>query len=386
MSSIQSLLTRAETETGLTDWGPDQSFRAGLEAFAAALPDAGLPPDQIARAEARIVELLCTRLHFRDDERQFPDLLDQKIERPLILTGLARTGTTILHALCALDPDGRYPQEWESSYPWPAPEAATYASDPRIARLEAEHAARFAARPELQSMHAHGATLPADCLNFLAQHFVCSAFVAQFYVPGYAHWQSTAYPEGLYRTHKRCLQQLQWRGPKGRWILKEPQHLLNLKQMVDVYPDAAIVQTHRDPRRTLPSVASLIWTIQSMSKPDLDKKETGRQVLELFGAHLERAMAARRDADVDSRILDIAYRDTVQDPVGVVRRINEHFGRSFSAEHARRIEVYMAENPQGKHGEHRYSGEEYGLDEAALLAIAPGYRERFGHLLDEPAH
>jgi hypothetical protein len=214
---------------------------------------------------------------------------------------------------------------------------------------------------------------------------VCSAFVAQFYIPAYSHWLSTAYPEGLYRTHRRCLQQLQWRGPKGRWILKEPQHLLNLKQMLEVYPDAAIVHTHRDPRRTLPSVASLIWTIQSMSKPDLDKKETGRQVLELFGAHLQRGMDARRDPDVDGRILDIAYRDTVQDPVGVVRRVNEHFGRAFSAEHARRIEAYMAENPQGKHGEHRYSGEDYGLDEEALLGLAPGYREQFGHLLDEPA-
>jgi len=383
--TVDALLARAEDMAGLDDWGDDQAFRVGL----AKLIEAGLSADLSAPAAAglehQILDLLVTRLRFVGDERAHPEIVKQHVHRPLILTGLPRTGTTILHDLCALDPAGRAPQEWESAKPWPAPDAATYTTDPRIAQTQAEIDARLAAMPILRAMHPWGATMPADCLSFLALSFVTTRFVAAFWIPKYAHWISTVRPDGVYRTHKRALQQLQWRGPQGRWILKEPQHLLDLEQLVAVYPDACIVQTHRDPARTLPSVASLIWTIQSMLKPDLEKKETGREVLEMFAAHLERGTAARGTAAIDDRVLDIAYRDTVTDPVGTVHRIHEHFGLPFSDEHASHIAHHIAENPQGKHGVHRYTAEEFGLDPAALKGLLPEYRERFGHLLLEPS-
>lgn len=382
--NVENLLARAETETGLSDWGDDQAFRVGLAKLVEAAETDGLSDQSTAGLAKQIVDLLAIRLRFVDDARRHPEILEEMIDRPLILTGLARSGTTILHELCALDPDCRAPQEWESSRPWPAPEAATYATDPRIAETQAEIDARLEAMPILRSMHPWGATLSADCLSFLSQSFVCSRFTASFWLPSYSHWISTAHPDGVYRTHKRALQQLQWRHPKGHWVLKEPQHLLALDQLFGVYPDARIVQTHRDPMRTLPSVASLIWTIQSMLKPGLDKKETGRQVLELFGAHLERGTIARRSAAIDAHVLDIAYSDTVTDPVGTVDRIHDHFGIPFSDAHARRIEQHIADNPQGKHGSHRYSAEEFGLDPEALRGLMPEYRERFGHLLAEP--
>ena len=240
------------------------------------------------------------------------------------------------------------------------------------------------AMPNLRSMHPWGATLPSDCLNFLALSFVCTRFVAQYTVPEYSRWLSTARPEGVYRSHKRSLQQLQWRGPQGRWILKEPQHLLDMEQLIDVYPDACIIQTHRDPVRTIVSVASLIWTIQTIMKPGRTKIDTGRQALELFGAHLERGTIARQSADVDRRVLDIAYRDTVLDPVGTVKRIHDHFNLPFSNEHARRIQQHMEHNPQGKHGAHKYSAAEFGLDPEELKDLVPEYRKRFSDFLEEP--
>jgi hypothetical protein len=382
--NVDTLLIKAETAAGLSDWGEDRAFRVGLEKLVEAGVSAGLPAAGLAGLESQILDLLITRLRFVEDARKHPEILRQEIRRPLILTGLPRTGTTILHDLCALDPAGRAPQEWESAKPWPAPEAATYTTDPRIAETQAEIEARLAAMPVLKTMHPWGATLPADCLSFLALSFVTTRFIAGFWIPAYAHWLSTERPQGVYRTHKRALQQLQWRGPQGRWILKEPQHLLDMEQLVSVYPDACIVQTHRDPARTLPSVASLIWTIQSMLKPDLDKTETGREVLEIFTAHLERGTIARRSKAIDDRVLDIAYRDTVSDPVGTVQRIHAHFGLPFSDEHASRIAHHIAENPQGKHGVHSYTAEEFGLDPAVLKGLLPEYRERFGHLLSEP--
>jgi hypothetical protein len=382
--NVETVVAQAEARTGLDDWGTDQAFRIGLDALIHSAHADHLAPTSMAGLEAQIIEQLVTRLRFIEDEKQHPEVTAQEIRRPLILTGLPRTGTTILHDLCALDPAGRAPQEWESANPWPAPEAATYTTDPRIAETQRGIDARLAAMPILRTMHPWGATLPADCLSFMALSFVTTRFTAAFWLPEYVHWLSVTHPDGVYRTHKRALQQLQWRGPKGRWILKEPQHLLDMNQLVATYPDACIVQTHRDPARTLPSVASLIWTIQSMLKPDLDKKETGRMVLEMFGAHLERGTIARKSPSIDSRVLDIAYRDTVLDPVGTVQRIHAHFDLPFSDEHARRIEHHIAENPQGKHGAHKYSAEEFGLDPAALNGLMPEYRERFAELLTEP--
>ncbi|WP_162986957.1 sulfotransferase family protein [Sphingomonas paeninsulae] len=383
--NVEDALARAEAATDLSNWGTDDAFRVGLAKLIEAIASAELPEFGRAALESQIIDLLSTRLHFVEDERLYPEIVTQVIERPLILTGLPRTGTTILHDLCALDPAGRAPLEWESARPWPAPEAATYATDFRIAQTQAEIDARLEAMPILRSMHPWGATLPADCLSFLALSFVCSRFVASFSVPDYSHWLSVTKPDGVYRTHKRALQQLQWRGPKGRWILKEPQHLLDLEQLVGVYPDACIVQTHRDPVRTIASVASLIWTIQSMLRPGIDKKETGRIALELFGAHLERGTIARETKAIDDRVIDIAYRDTVLDPVGTVRRIYDHFGLPFSSEHANRIEHHIGDNPQGKHGAHKYTPEEFGLDKAALKGLMPEYRHRFADLLEEPA-
>jgi hypothetical protein len=385
MLDVETLLSAAEAQTGLSDWGTDQAFRIGLGELVSAAVAAQLSEAGAASLQDQILTQLAIRLHFVEDEKLHPEITEQKIVRPLILTGLPRTGTTILHDLCALDPAGRAPQEWESAIPWPAPEAATYTTDPRIAQTQAGIDAMLEAMPVLRTMHPWGATLPADCLSFFAFSLYCTRFFASIYVPQYAHWLATAHPDGIYRSHNRALQQLQWKGPKGRWILKEPMHLLNLDQLIKIYPDACIVQTHRDPARTLPSNASLVWTIQTMLKPDLSKKEAGREALKLFGAHLERGTIARRDPAVDSRVLDIAYRDTVLDPVGTVKRIHDHFGFEFSAEHGHRIEEHIAHNPQGKHGEHKYNAEDFGLDQATLKGLMPEYRERFGHLLSEPA-
>src|SRR5690606_11057440 len=151
---------------------------------------------------------------FIDDERRHPEIVAQPIQRPLFLTGLARTGTTILHELCALDPAGRAPQAWEVTMPSPAPELATYATDPRTAQMTDRLDAMLVAMPQLRKMHPWGATLPADCLTFLALHCVCSPFVAAYTVPEYSRWMGTAEHKGRYRAHKRALQQLQWLGPQ----------------------------------------------------------------------------------------------------------------------------------------------------------------------------
>ncbi len=385
--SVTTLMNEAEHRSGLSDWGSDQTFRNGLEVLVQALCETDPLPKLVESFTEHMIDLLVTRLRLVDDERLHPEILAIKIKRPIILIGLSRTGTTILHDLMALDPAARAPLVWETARPWPAPEVATFDTDPRIAQMQAQIEGMFAALPELKKIHPFGATMPADCLNLMALHFASARLFSFYGIPRFVHWLADTPIEGLYRTHKRVLQQLQWKGPRGRWTLKEPMHQLNLDQLASTYPDACFVQTHRDPVRTVPSGSNFIWTVFHMHDPRAKRKEIGQLAAHLFGACLERSTAARaRDPKLDARVLDIAYRDTVLDPVGQVRRIHQHFDLPFSTEHVSRIEQYIADNPQSKHGRHQYNAEDYGFDTDAIMQQFPQYRARFGHLLSDPEH
>jgi hypothetical protein len=382
---IDDLLRQAEVSTQLDDWGPDLSFRPALEVLVASMNESDHPPAVVDSFSARMVGLLSTRLHLVDDGQRHPDLLAGQIEQPIILIGLSRTGTTILHDLMALDPSARCPREWETSQPWPAPDLASWTTDPRIAATDARINQRLAAAPELRTMHPWGATLPSDCLNMFALHFTSPGFVAAYCVDRFNDWLAREPMIGQYATHKRVLQQLQWKGPRGRWTLKEPMHQLNLDLLFAAYPDAYFVQTHREPARSIPSVASVIHTSQTANRPDRDPAATGRAARVLLGACLERSTAVRNaNPALDARVLDVAYADTVRDPVGQVRRIHEHFGLAFTNEHADRIERHLASDQAAGKGLHRYRAEDFGLDPDELGGSFAEYRSRFGDLLEEP--
>lgn len=381
----EQLMEQAEQATGLSRWGDDLSFQVGLSQAIEAMQQVDHTASVTDLFHAQMIGLLSTRLRLAEDEHQFPEITSAAIERPVILVGPARSGTTILHDLMALDPTARAPLEWETANPWPAPTIETFHTDPRIAQTDAGLAAFLKAAPQLRSLHPWGATLPSDCLSIMALHFASAGFWATYSIDEFATWLATEPAQGVYQTHRRVLQQLQWKGPRGRWTLKEPTHQLNLEQLVATYPDACFVQTHREPARTIPSAANLVHTIQVLNKPDRDPRDTGRVAATLFGACLERSTAARAaDPSLDARILDVAYADTVTDPVGQVRRIHEHFDLPFSEGHATRIQEHMSSNSEAGQGPSRFRVEDYGLDTTALLESFPEYRERFSHLLVEP--
>jgi len=383
--TTDELMGQAEQATGLDDWGEDLSFRAGLEQVLRSLDRDGVAEPVADGVRAQMLGLLVVRLRLRADERAHPEIVATPIERPVILIGPARSGTTILHELLALDPAARVPLEWETTHLWPAPELATFDTDPRIAETQAGFEQLMQAAPQLRSMHPWEATLPSDCLPLMALHFASASFWAANSLDSFVAWLATEPVEGLYRTHRRALQQLQWKGPRGRWTLKEPTHQLNLDLLAAAYPDACFVQTHREPATTIASAADLVHTIQLIAKPDRDRQASGRAARQLFGACLDRSTAVR-DADpaLDARILDVAYADTVIDPVGQVRRIHEHFDIPFTDEHARRIAERMARTTDAGHGHHSYRASDYGLDSDELGSAFHAYRKRFSHLLAEP--
>jgi hypothetical protein len=338
---------------------------------------------------ARVVGLLETRLRLADDGRRHPEILAGRIERPLIVTGMPRTGSTWLYELLALDPLARAPLDWEVQRPWPAPEAATYDTDPRIAEIEAENRAIIAGAPELATMHNWHAKLPQECNAITTLHFASSNFWAVFDVPDYIRWLTEARPEGVFNTHKRVLQQLQWKGPKGRWTLKSPPHILMLDELVQAYPDACLIQTHRDPSKVVASLANMIRSRRRERFSDvpemMDPKAIARSVLDHFGVGLERAAQSRRNPKIDAMFFDVDYRETIRDPIGVVRGIYDRFGFDFTREFEERLAAHIAAPRETGDGRHHYDPDEFGVGELDLENRFPIYRERFGGMIADRA-
>lgn len=384
MLEEKALIAEAEAATGLSDWGDDQSWRKGLAVFIDAT-EAMDPPD-ILRADVhhRIVHHLTTRLRMVKDEKDHPDIIGQVIERPLVVCGLPRTGTTIIYDLLTRDPLARAPREWEWFIPWPAPEEATFNSDPRIAAVTAMQDNWLAHAPELRTIQRFDCTQPGECNHGMSHHFAGTNFWAELGVPRHAQWVIDEIPEGLYRTHKRLLQQFQWKGPKGRWMLKSPNHLFDLQGLLDAYPDAGLIWTHRDPVSTFSSLASMVYGFQKAVGSSQTRQAIGRQVLELWIEAVGRGTRMRMaNPEVEARIIDLAHADVVHDPIGSVRRVYGKFEIPFTPEHDAAISYFLASSPS-RLGKHAHSPEEFGIDPAEVQDRLSEYYARFGHLLARP--
>lgn len=379
----EQALAMAEQMTGLDDWGDDDSFRVGLEVLVAAIEDMGPSRRHRHSFRRQIVHLLNQRLRMRDDEVRDPSVLDERIERPILILGLPRTGTTLMHELLALDPAARAPLNWEYAQPWPAPELARFESDPRIEKTDASWAAQRAASPELANMLPTFATMPSECNDSMMFHFAGPNFWAWMRVPEHARWTAERSAPGLYGTHRRLLQQLQWKGPRGRWTTKSPAFLGDLPAILDTYPDACLVWTHRDPARTIASLSSLVASLQyALLGERPDPVQLAESARELWVAQLKRSLAAREDPRVAEAIIDIPYAELTADHVGTARRIHERFGLDFVDEHRTRIERLRPVQPASRYAKHSYTAEEYGLDVDELREELSDYYVEFGDLVD----
>jgi hypothetical protein len=217
-------------------------------------------------------------------------------------------------------------------------------------------------------------------------HFASANFYHRFGLESYATWFAAARHTGKYRTHQRVLQELQWKGPRGRWTLKSPEHLFGLAELLDTYPDACLVQTHRDPVTAMASLAKLIHTNQAMYIPRADPRQVGAAVRALWGAAFERAMADRSLPAVDRAVLDIAYRDLLARPRDAVHAIYERFGLPYTNAFHRALTAHLDRQRPSRgesrvRGEHVHHAADYGLSDADLADAFPAYRDRFAGLI-----
>ena len=376
----QSVLDAARRAARLEDFGGD-GFREPLRILLR-----GLETESrltcLGRIVARhdMVGLLVNRLRLQDDRTRNPGIGAEEIRRPLFIVGLPRTGSTLLHHLLAQDPGSRVAQAWEVMYPSPPPTRERYEIDPRIARAARQLKWLDTLTPDFKTIHATGAQLALECIAVMSPSFLCWRFNTMYRVPTYQEWLEDQDFLPTYDFHRRFLQQLQWRAPAGHWVLKAPSHMLAFDALLQTYPDAHIVQTHRDPLTVLASAASLTAVLYRGFTDEPDLAEIGREVSRRWTIGIERALQVRRSDRVGAtdRFLDVHYHDLVQDPLAVVRRIYAHFGIHLSEAARSRMARFLADNPKDKHGPHQYSLEAFGLDVDDLSRRFKAYREHFG--------
>ncbi|MAT94622.1 MAG: sulfotransferase [Halioglobus sp.] len=375
---FDNLLRSARKNTGLQDFGEDD-FEAPLRMLLDGLENEArlsLLGRMIARAD--LLRTLQNRLGIVDLLKRHPEITEQPVDRPMFVVGPPRSGTTIFHDLLARDPDNRVPQSWEVSYPLPPPQSASYDSDPRIARCQADLDRVDQFIPEFKQMHPMGAQRAQECVAFMSLDITSMIFYVQFNVPTYDHWVMQHDMASAFRWHRRFLQVLQWRCPGVRWALKSPQHMWHLEYVHREYPDALFVQTHRDPVKTVISMSNLTRVLQGLASEHVDMAAISRHYAEGLAMGYDNTVAYRRSGGIpEAQIVDLYFRDFMQDQVGTVRRAYRHFGFELGDEAARRMQAFLDANPADKHGKHLYELADTGLELDYLRDIFSNYEQYF---------
>lgn len=379
--SPDSVLAEAVRITGLDDFG-DESFREPMLRLMAALDEEGeLTPIGRATQRARVVGLLTNRLRCEQHIRLHPEILDEKIEAPLVIVGLARTGTTMLQRMIASDPRIYCLYWWESRNPAPFPEpVGPDGRDPRIAQAEAEVAMMVESAPDLLSMHPIEAEGPDEEIMLLEHSFFSTNPEAFVNLPKFGAWLDEQDQSPGYAYLKTLLQFLQWQKRRAgveaeRWVLKTPHHLGFMDLLFKTFPDASVVQTHRDPVDTIPSLASLIHTVRSMGSDRADPLVIGKQWNDKMSRALDRCMAER--ASREDRFIDVWFKDALANPIRQIRRVYEFAGLSLSDEAEAKMKRWRIDNSRDKRIAHSYTLDQYGLTEKGIHRDFAKYIERF---------
>jgi len=375
----EGLLAAAQRRTRLADFG-DPAFRDPLRRLLHSL-DTEARLNLVGRVAARedITRVLVNRLELQRDRQQYPGIAAEEIRRPLFITGMPRSGSTLLHGLLAQDPANRVPLNWETLHPSPPPEWATHETDRRIERAEREIRWFSLLAPQFRKIHPVGARLPEECVVILSHAFLSFQFSSTYFVPSYQSWLEQQDLSPAYRFHRQFLQHLQWRCGSERWVLKAPPHLPGLRALFATYPDAGVIMTHRDPLEVVASVASLHTVLRQTFSDAVDPLQVGPEVAGLLAGDIRRGLQVLDNGCVPAdRLLNVTYSALIADPLAVVRRIYAQFDLPLTAAVEARMQRFLAEHPRDRDGHHEYSLQQFGLDADRERERFRTYRERFG--------
>ena len=384
LGTVAGLQASASKLTGLDDFGPDD-YTDGLGVLLESYErDAGLTPAGSKAARSMLRGALVARLLSEAGWQAHPQCASVPVRGPVFVTGLPRTGTTALHRLLVADPAHQGLELWLAEAPRPRPPRGDWAGDPVFQHIAAACARHHVAHPEFMGVHYVAADQVEECWQLLRQSMRSVSFECLAHLPGYSRWLRTADWTAAYRRHRRNLQliglnEIGPNDPGRRWVLKNPSHLFALDALLAVYPDALVIQTHRDPRAAIASVCSLAAQASDGWSQTFRGAVIGRDQLELWASGLERFLAERARQHA-ARFYDVRYEDFVADPFGTVEAVYGYFGLPLSgvaADAVRSLPAAAAAQASraDRRPGHRYTLADFGLTGAEVderFAAIPG--------------
>ncbi|MET0545358.1 MAG: sulfotransferase [Caulobacterales bacterium] len=380
VSRFDEFHEQAAAAIGLSDFGPND-YQAPLRILLDDLDaSARFSPEGAQIGAGTIIGKLVGRLFTEQGFKTYPQFAAARIEKPIIIIGMPRTGTTALQRIMAADPAIQALDLWLGSMPMPRPPRETWENNPVFQGVRAGLDQMLGLNPRIKDIHPLFPEQPDECRAALDQTFWATSLAQTMSAPNYGEWCLAADATYAYERYHQILRLIAG-GDKRRWLLKNPDHIWALDALLTAFPDACIVQTHRDLAISMPSVCSLSYEVSRLYAPDKSRLQHGDET-RIWMRALEKAEAVRSTAD-PARFFDLHNDEIQADPVGAVERIYAHFGMPVDdgARHAWHARIQ--DDPRSSHGVHRYNLQDWGLTAAGVWAEAKTYHKRYVALCQE---
>jgi hypothetical protein len=371
-----SLLAASTARTGLSDFG-DPAFREGLDLLLSDIRTLDLDRPHAEASAFRLGQSLDTRALAVKGLKDHPEVLAEPVRAPIVIAGLVRSGTTALHLLMSLDPQFQGPEHWLAVYPMPRPPAATWDAVPEY-RAEKAALARFLQMsPEAAEDHMMTAEGIEESLFILASSFASNMFPSMWHVPNYDAWYRGRDDTDSYRWLADVLR-LIGAGDERRWLLKNPTDLFSLREVLSVFPDAMVIQTHRDPVDAMPSISNLIYSARrAFCGEKADAADVGRREADIWSQALERAHEVRSSSG--NRFVDVEFHDFTRDQMATIRSIYDQLGLTLSAKTEAAMQAWLDAHPRRSAKGKKHDPADFGLSREGLAARFADYRARRGY-------
>ncbi|WP_198538826.1 sulfotransferase family protein [Mycolicibacterium wolinskyi] len=375
VGTVEDLHASATKACGLDDFGTDDdNYREALGVLLESYQrDADLTELGSKMQRFFVRNALVARLVSEAAWKQYPQHADVTIEKPIFVTGLPRTGTTVLHRLLTADPQHQGLEMWLAEFPQPRPPRETWASNPVYQQLDAQFSRHHDENPDYTGLHFMTADEVEECWQLLRQSLHSVSYETLAHLPTYARWLAQQDWTKPYQRHRRNLQLIGLNDPGKRWILKNPSHLFALDAVFATYPDALVIQCHRPAETIMASMCSLSQHTTAGWSNSFVGAQIGADALDTWSRGLELFNTERAKHD-PAQFLDVDYSEFIADPVGTVENVYRHFGLPYTDGARAAVEAVNAASKKGPRApKHTYSLADYGLTAEAV-------KERFAGL------
>ncbi len=369
------VLEEARKATGLSDFGPE-NFTEALDILLETYKKNFTTEKGQKKSFRRVVQLLSTRLRITEALRKHPEIREREIRKPMVLTGLPRSGTSALFNLLGADPAARPLLLWETQFPDPAEGLEPGEVDPRYTAIKQYYEQARETNPEFTKVHFASADTPEECVLLHAFTMNGVHFGTEPMLEPYHSWYFEQDLHEMYAYYKVLLQMLDWQRPGERWLLKAPAHMWAIDSLIDTFPDVSIVWSHRNPLACTASICSMTHLLME-GQVEIDKATLGPIVMDFYATSLERGLEVRDRCD-PARFIDVNHDDFVADNMGTARKIYDHFEMPVTDAARDAIQAHIDANPKGRHGKHEYKLDDWGLTVDDVTRRFAPYIERFG--------